>query len=239
MASDEERRLILEMIESGRITPEQGLNLLQALESGESAAPNNLLEPAGIDELEEAPAQPAETPRLDDGFSLPHPGIQAAPPSELPHEETAKIPPDFEDWRRLAWLPLGIGIVILVAGGLLMYQALSAQGVGFWFVCASLPFLIGLAAVIFGWRARTARWLHLRVYQKEGEWPRTIRISFPMPLRLAAWFLRRFRGRIHGLDNTSLDEVLLALDDSTTPAQPLYIEVDEGEDGEKVQIYIG
>jgi hypothetical protein len=37
----------------------------------------------------------------------------------------------------------------------------------------------------------------------------------------------------------NLDEILQAVDDTTSPENPLYIEVDEGENGEKVQIYIG
>ena len=37
----------------------------------------------------------------------------------------------------------------------------------------------------------------------------------------------------------ALDEVILVLSDSTTPEVPLYAEVDEGDVGERVEIYIG
>jgi len=87
--------------------------------------------------------------------------------------------------------------------------------------------------------SRTSRWLHLRVHQKPGERPQTIAISFPLPLRFAAWFVRNFGRYIPKLDQTGLDEMILALGKTTGPNSPFYIEVDEGEDGEQVQIYIG
>jgi hypothetical protein len=40
------------------------------------------------------------------------------------------------------------------------------------------------------------------------------------------------------MDTTNLDEVILALG-KTSPDQPFYVKVDEGEEGEKVEVYIG
>ena len=73
--------------------------------------------------------------------------------------------------------------------------------------------------------------------QKEGSSPRNIVISFPLPLRLAGWLLRTFRKRIPGLENTNIDEIILALE-HISPENPFSIEVDEG-NGEHVEIYIG
>jgi len=88
------------------------------------------------------------------------------------------------------------------------------------------------------WGSRTARWLHVRVHQKEGERPQNISISLPLPLHLIAWLLRNFGSYIPNLDATGLDEVILALD-KTSPEAPLYVEVNEGSDGERVEVYIG
>jgi len=63
--------------------------------------------------------------------------------------------------------------------------------------------------------------------------------GFYLPLGLAAWFLRAFGRFIPQLKGTAVDEMILALGKATGPASPLLVEVDEGENGERVQIYIG
>jgi hypothetical protein len=93
--------------------------------------------------------------------------------------------------------------------------------------------------IVMSWGSRTARWLHVRVRQRPGEWPQNIAFSFPIPLRMTAWFLRVFGDFIPGLHGTSVDELIVALGDSTSPENPLYIEVEDDEDGERVEVFIG
>jgi hypothetical protein len=50
--------------------------------------------------------------------------------------------------------------------------------------------------------------------------------------------MRIIKPYIHNMEKTSLDEVILALE-KTSPGQPFYVKVDEGESGEKVEVYIG
>jgi hypothetical protein len=105
-------------------------------------------------------------------------------------------------------------------------------------LCASLPFALGILLIVIGWGSRTARWLHLRVQQPPGSTPQRIVISFPLPLQFASWILRTFRGHIKGMEGIDVEGMLAAVGSNTSPENPLYVEVDEG-DGEKVQIYIG
>jgi hypothetical protein len=56
---------------------------------------------------------------------------------------------------------------------------------------------------------------------------------------MTAWFFRVFGGKIPGLQDTSVDELIMALGDSTNPENPLYIEVEDDEDGERVEVFIG
>jgi hypothetical protein len=54
--------------------------------------------------------------------------------------------------------------------------------------------------------------------------------------------LRQFGHWMPGLGETGVDELLLALDtfeDGFSPESPLFIEVEDGEDGERVEVYLG
>lgn len=261
MAEKSERRFILEMIENGKITAEDGIRLLQALPDDEqgleteagSEALSSLAPPPVPDEMSvskevegsvtladskldssESRLAEEETEDADAaGYTEQNQKGEAAQTPGIP------LPPDIEKWRRWWMIPLWVGVGFTVLGGWLMYLDLRTSDIGFWFFCAWVPLLFGLAAMTLSWQSRTARWLHLRIYQKSGEWPQKIAISFPLPIRLTAWILRVFGDKIPGLSNTSVDELILALGESATPENPLYVEVDEGEDGERVQIYIG
>ncbi len=257
-AQESERRLILEMIAKGKISASEGLRLLNTL--GEVSEPEagegNILE-HGIVEAPAAAevdlaasssgAQPSagETPPAAESHPAAEspaadaPSGEAPPPTAMPGGEPhlSPRPPALERWRRWWMIPLWIGVGITVLGSLLLFWVQQRAGVGFWFFCFSAPFLIGLAVMVLAYQSRTAHWLHVRIHQAHGKWPQRINLSFPLPIRLTAWFLGRFKDRISGLQNTSLDEIILAL--TTTPENPLFVQVDEGEDGERVEIFIG
>jgi len=225
------RMQILEMIESGVITAEEGARLLQAIEDevdqemlqvpAWQLLPNMAAEGSAPAVGEASVADTAEAIDERPGF-----------PSE---ENKARI----DQLRRWWLIPMWVGISITIIGGLLMFWAYQASGLGFWFGCAWLPFLLGVTVMAYAVSSKTARWLHLRIRQKPGERPQTIALSFPLPLRFAAWFVRNFGRYIPQLDRSGLDEMILALGRNTGPEMPFYIEVDEGGDGEQVQIYIG
>ena len=59
------------------------------------------------------------------------------------------------------------------------------------------------------------------------------------PIRPAAWFVRTFGRWIPKLDQTSLDELVLALEKNTSPDQPFYVDIQDDENEERVQVYIG
>ncbi len=153
--------------------------------------------------------------------------------------EPASQPPDFDRWRSYWMIPLWIGVGITMLGAMFMFWAQQATGVGFWFLCAGVPFTIGVVLTALAWQSRSAHWLHLRVHQSGDSWPWVIAISFPLPLGLFGWIMRTFGVRVPGMETTSVDELLHIIETSTSPDNPLFVEVDEGESGERVQIYIG
>lgn len=228
MSSRDERLQILEMIDSGVISAQEGARLLQSLEG--------VLDQDEVGEGTFVDEQSLETSALDQiDNSAPPPRDAFGEHSQTKQEFDAHI----EKWRRWWMIPLWVGVGILIIGGLLMLWAYQVSGFSFWFGCAWVPFLLGLGVIILAWSTRTSRWLHLRVQQKPGERPQTIALSFPIPIRLTAWLLRMFRNKIPGLGKSGIDELVLAMGSSTNPETPFFIEVDEGEDGERVQIYIG
>ena len=261
-SSSSARLRVLEMIDEGAITAEEGLRLLQAFSAADAAAETSG-KPESPPVSGEKPADEAEIP-LPGGAS-PDPqnaagetaGIDVSQPSltetfaaAMPHivqpaaEPQAQsapgaLPADAIKWKSWWMLPVWVGVVITVFGGLFMYLAMHSSGIGLWFVCASTPFILGLLVIVLAWGSRNAPWLHLRVQQPPGEKPERIAFSMPLPIRPAVWFLQTFGSWIPGLKEHSYDQMILAVGDKTGPDNPLYIVVDEEETGEKVEIYIG
>ncbi|MDP2993583.1 MAG: hypothetical protein Q8N46_00510, partial [Anaerolineales bacterium] len=87
--------------------------------------------------------------------------------------------------------------------------------------------------------SRKARWIFVDVHQKPGEKPARIFLGFPLPLKPAAWFLRTFGHHIPDLEKTNVDDVIQVIEAGFTGEEPLVVNVDEGDEGERVQVYIG
>jgi hypothetical protein len=119
-----------------------------------------------------------------------------------------------------------------------MFWVYQATQISFWFACTWLPFTFGVALIFLAWGLRRSRWLHVRIHQGQDEWPRQIAISLPLPLGLAAWFIRTFKSWIPGMAHTNIDQIIEGVS-SISSEEPFYIEVDEGEDGDRVEVFIG
>ena len=252
MVSDEERLKILDMVEKGQISAAEAVQLLQAMGNGSieittEADPaknfDRILPQAAVgfaDNLDDAPPGPdnqsdyenEDEDEDEDAYST---SFDGEPEIFAPRDS---FDPSAMKWRNFWWIPMWVGVGVTVIGALLMYWAYNGSGFGFWFACTWFPFILGVIIMALAWASRTARWLHIRVQQKAGQKPERISISLPIPLHLTAWFVRVFGKKIPNMGATSLDEVILALD-ATSPDAPFYVEVNEGDDGERVEVYIG
>jgi hypothetical protein len=131
---------------------------------------------------------------------------------------------------------------LVAGGGVLLLGALAAA----WLssaalplascVCGWFPMLLGFLIMLLAWWSRSARWLHLRI-SEEGK--RRIALSFPLPLSLAAWVLRLAQPFVPQLAETGVDDLLIALRDAEVDGEALFIDVQDEDDGERVQLYIG
>ncbi len=214
MTANNERLEILDMIQRGTINAQEGLKLIEALgETQDNLDEEYLLAKARLEEGTE--------PEAGDEFD-PQPIVE-----------------DLEKWKKWWIIPFWIGVGITIFGAALMYWAWSAWEISFGFILAWIPFLLGIGILVLGWNSRTGPWLHLRIQQKPGDKPKRISISFPLPIRFFAWSLRTFGNLIPGLNATGVDEIILALGESAHAETPLFIDVNEGDEGEQVKIYIG
>jgi hypothetical protein len=139
-------------------------------------------------------------------------------------------------WARFWIYPLMAGAAVLFFGVLVLGWVNVTGAARGWLVCGWLPLLVGLVVVLLTWWSRNATWLHVRV--SEGG-KRKVTLSFPVPLALAAWGIRVAQPFVPQLRDTGVDDLIVALRESTSNGEPFYIDVQGDEEGERVEVYIG
>jgi hypothetical protein len=137
MTEKNERIQILEMIESGVITATEGARLLQALDTDDRLEEENNFESVFPASVEDAGMEGGTSPEGD---------FEGA--GTINGEVLENVfEPEIEKWRRWWMIPLWIGVGITIIGSLLMFWAYQSTGFSFWFGCAWLPFLLGVAVM--------------------------------------------------------------------------------------------
>jgi hypothetical protein len=139
-------------------------------------------------------------------------------------------------WSRFWIYPALVGGGLLAVGALIMGLVYAADAAPGWQVCGWLPIIMGLLVALLAWWSRTARWLHLRI-SEQGK--RKMMLSFPLPLTLAAWVVRIAQPFVPKLKETAVDDLIIALRDGTGRGEPVFLDVEDDEEGEHVQVYIG
>lgn len=208
--SSEERRKILQMVEDGKISAEEASNLMRALDVDTDLAQ------APVDVI-----QAGSSPGFEGG--------------EAPEFEEVK-----SRARRFAMIPLWVGVFLAVLSAWGIYSIQRSAGMNFWFFCLIVPLLLGVLFIALGAGGQNSKWLYVNVDRKQAhDWPENITLAFPLPLGLAAWFLRNFGHNIRGMGRTNVDEIIQILDATGKSGAPLIINAKDNEDGEHVQVYIG
>ena len=209
--SSEERKKILQMVEEGKISAEEAVKLMSALEADSPEAEVDVF-------------QPESSSGFDGGAS------------SAPEFDQVKARA-----RAFAMIPLWVGVVVAVLSAWGIYSVQQNAGTNFWFYCLIFPLLLGVLLIALGAGGQSSKWLYVNVDRSRAhEGPRNITLGFPLPLGLTSWFLRNFGHNIQGMKNTNVDEIIQVLDATGKSGEPLIVNVqnDDG-DGEYVQVYIG
>jgi len=208
--SSEERRKILQMVEEGRISPQEAASLMHALDEDVDSVQAEM----GVFQTESA-----------SGFEG----------SNAPEFEEVR-----SRARRFAMIPLWTGVFLAVLSAWGIYSIQRSAGVNFWFFCLMVPLLLGVLLIALSADGQGSKWLYVNVDRRKAQdWPQNITLGFPLPLGLTAWFLRNFGHNIRGMGKTNVDEIIQVLDATGKSGAPFIVNVHDDEDGEHVQVYIG
>ena len=202
---------------------DERMTILKRVETGEIKAEEAV---SLINELGQAPS------------SAPEPEPQVIEPESDTERAGAASAPPLEVPKGLSqfWVyPLYAGVGIVVLGAVLLYAVYGASAGWGWALCGWPIFATGVLVVAIAWWLRTARWIHVRVRGKEN-----VTISLPIPVQLTAWAVKIAQPFVPQFKETGVDEVILGLGDALKEgSQPLYVDVNDDESGEHVQVYIG
>lgn len=173
--------------------------------------------------------------QLENGEINTEQALQALGADQEPYADSDKRGSSDQTSRRRAWwlVPFSLGIAGAAAG-----MGLSQLG-GLWWVCAGPLLVASLLVVILSVVTSQSLWVDLRVRTSTPRGARKINLSLPLPINLTAWALQVFGNNIPGLDQTSVDELILGLEGNLSPETPIQIEIHEEEDGEHVEVFMG
>ncbi|MGD8457909.1 MAG: hypothetical protein PVF83_16135 [Anaerolineales bacterium] len=237
-----ERLKILIMIENGEISPEEGAHMLENYT--ENTIPEKKAK--GIDQMSILNQIECGEISSEEGIRLLQGGFdeneifQPDSSKNRNYEFPKEVPPHLSDkemskWKQWWTYPFYIGVGLIILATYWLNSAYQSSGYGFWFFFSWLPLLLGTVLMALSWYSRTGTWLHVRVKSKHQR----VAISLPIPFGLVAFVVQHFGQFIPHMEDTSLDEIITALKESAKNENPLYVHVDEGEDGEQVEVFIG
>jgi len=209
--SSEERKQILNMVGSGKISAEEAAQLMHALDDDSADTEIQIIESESASGGERS--GPFSTPEFDEVKARAH---------------------------RFGMVLLWVGVFVTVLSAWGIYSIQQSAGTNFWFYCTIFPLMLGIGLIALGMGGQSSRWLYVNVDRSRAQdGPRNITIGFPLPLGLTSWFLRTFGHSIHGLRNTNVVELIQVLDSTGKSNELFIVNVEDDEEGERVQVYIG
>jgi hypothetical protein len=208
--SSEERKKILHMVEEGKVSAEEAAHLMRAFE-----------EDSDEEQIEVYSVESGSGFEGNESFAFEFENIKARA-------------------RRFAMVPLWIGVIMAVLSAWGIFTIQQNSGVNFWFFLLMLPLLLGVLLISLSSAGQSSKWLYVNVdrrYAPDG--PKHITFGFPLPFGLTTWFMRTFGHTINGMNKTQVDGIVEVLNASGDSDAPFIVNVNDDEDGDRVQVYIG
>jgi len=215
--TNDERKMILSMINEGKITAEEGLELISSLAEDE--------------EIEEVVTIDAETnPSAAPEAALNGEVIVPPAASKLEGANRGRM----ERSKRWWDLAAGFGILLIVGSAMGMYQIQQAYGLNFWFFLVILPLLLGAFILIIAFPTSDSKWLFIEVESSQPG--KSVLVSLPLSslegvFRLAEKFTPPGQP---GFFQPFWD----AMSNHSAEDSPILINVDGGS-GNRVKIFVG
>ena len=219
---DEERLIILRKIETGDISVEDGMRILDAIE--------------GRGFADDSPGEAAFTQQVENELDDVIVPVTAA--QSVPAGSAVSTPSDLGDarWKTWAWVIFGLFVLLTVLSALWIVQGWVAHPWGWGFWLAWFPFLIGVLGMIGSYNAR---WVHVRIRQEPGQKPERIAISLPLPLGLIALILPLFsRWMPREVNGQDISAMVQDLNHNLSHKDPIHVQVND-KNGSQVEVYIG
>lgn len=193
------------------------LRILKSIESGEISAAEGVRRLEQLLETETSEVSPPADASVPAGEG-------DRPPAEFP----------LPGLVRIAWqIVFAVGVAVLAGGGLLLARAYGREGTA-GLTWGWVVFVLGLLVLVLGWWLQRARWFTLRVREHDGA---AFTIALPLPLGLVVGVLRIAEPFVPQLQDMEADQLILAMRDELENDRSFVISVDEGEDGDQVEMY--
>jgi len=213
---DKAERKILEMVEQGALSAEEGLRLIKAMNSGIK---------------DEKPWNDSKNFEARGNPSVDEQGIFEQPFSD--HEQKR-----INHLKRVWIVPFSFGLLIITLGSIWMFSGYRRSGFGWGFWLSWIPLIFGIFLAAISFQTNRNVWLHVRLKKKGKRSPTCFLFSLPLPLKLTRWIISTWGDLIPGLEDLPLDE-LNDLLEKISPEEPLFLYVTDKNKERNFEILIG
>jgi len=227
---------ILDKIQTGDITPEDAVKMIEELKNGDSTKNSKKSTMEILKSIESGEIS------THDGISMMNKkddDVDVHVETSSTFKQTPEELQALEKMWRIPWI-IGLGIFIGTASG--MNSIAMNYGFNFWFFLLILPLIIGVFILAVTWPSEDRPWVNVFV-KEAGNKRNIVKVSVPLPVKFTSWafnFVMLFLplNIKDKIDADAIDQILLELKNGTSSGNPLHVHVDEN-GSEIVDIYIG
>lgn len=237
MTSHSERMEILDRLERGEITPAEAAELLSKEQPGGGKPPQPETAMGVLEQLERGEInteQAAERISASMGSRQDQRASVQPQRVEVMDKKHVVVPGYSWVW----WVvPLAVGIVFTLLAGFWMQADASDGGLGFGFLCAWVPMLLGVGLIILAWVSQRGPWAQIRVHTHNRKVD--VDVDTQVPIGVATTALKTLGRRIPGIDKADVERLTRAFEEIRRTGTPIHIQANDDDEENAVDITIG